>query len=701
MKKDIAILLPYKERYTLKESAAASIWVKDYLKKSTYNNRTLVFGNLLKKQKPLTKNFINLNIQNIKLKKNYFYTKKFFDKFTKYNFKIIEIHNRPESLIFFLKKKIKSKFIFIYHNNPQHLRFSKTVNERLFIVNNCDHIFFVSKWVMRKFFEGLPFKYKNNCEVLYPSIYQLKKFPKKNNTIIFTGKLNTSKGYDIYGKAIIKILNNYPKWKAIAIGNERREKHNFKHKNFTVMDWMPHAKIIDYYKKSSISIVCSKWQEPFGRTAMESASCGCATITSNKGGLSETFNNRLILNNLNENKLELLIKKIIDKPKLLKKIQRKNFHNVLHKIEKLTFKLDGLKSFLLGKKINYIRNKNLKILHISNFDEKNDHRLFNISIANKISKGFIKNNHDVINFSYRDFQSKTLFKNNKLLNNKVLSIVDNYKPNLILLGHNNILDTSTLLRVKGKYNSKIALWYEDHLVKNGPNYKNNLNLIEKNHEIIDKFFFTTHPTSIRTKIAKSKIHYIPIPADENIENLKIYNSNNRYKDLFFALSHGVNFGKLKNKNIDEREIFLNELVTKNVNLTFNILGYANEQPKWNYEYYKELLKCKMALNLSRGQPSRYASSNRIASLIANGIMTFIDKKTRFSDFFDTNEMGFYSNVDDLIRQLDKIHGDMKKINQISKNGKRRYFSIFNNLIVSDYITSKTFNTNNKYRYVWD
>ena len=48
MKKKIAILLPYKEKYTLNESAAASIWVKDYLKKSNLENQTLVFGNLSK-----------------------------------------------------------------------------------------------------------------------------------------------------------------------------------------------------------------------------------------------------------------------------------------------------------------------------------------------------------------------------------------------------------------------------------------------------------------------------------------------------------------------------------------------------------------------------------------------------------------------------------------------------------------------------
>ena len=701
MKKKIAILLPYKEKYTLNESAAASIWVKDYLTKSTLENQTLVFGNLSKNKQPLTKNFINLNIQNVKFKKNYFYTKRFLDKCSEYNFEIIEIHNRPESLIYLLNKKIRSKIIFVYHNNPQDLRFSKTVSERLFIVNNCDQIFFVSKWVMTKFFEGLPFAYKNNCEVLYPSISKLNKFPSKNKTIIFTGKLNSSKGYDLFGKAVVNILNKFKDWKAVAIGNEKREKYSFKHKNFKVYDWMPHSKIMSFYKKSSISVVCSKWQEPFGRTAMESAACGCATITSDRGGLNETFNNTLVLKKLNEDSLFNLITKIIKNNKLLRRIQKDNFKDVLHKIEDLVDKIDNLKKYFLNSKVNYIKNHNLKILHISNFDEKNDHRLFNISIANKLSKGFVKNNQDILNFSYRDFNNKILIKNENLLNKKIFNIVDNYRPNLILLGHNNILQRQTITQIKDKYSTKLALWYEDHIVEGGPNYKNNLNLIEKNHDLIDKYFVTTHPDAVKTKIPKNKIKYIPIPADENIENLEIYNSKNRYKDLFFALSHGVNYGKLKNRNIDEREKFLNELIQKNKSLTFNILGYANEQPKWNYDFFDELAKCKMALNLSRGTPRKYASSNRIASLIANGIMTFIDKKTKYSDFFDESEMGFYTNVDNLLSQTEEMSDDVNKINKISMNGKRRYLSIFSNLIVSDYILSKTFDIKNKFKYIWD
>ena len=160
MKKKIAILLPYKEKYTADEAAAASIWVKDYLNSSKLKKETLVFGDLGKYKKPITTNFINLDISKINFRKNYSYTKKFYNQFDKYNFEIVEIHNRPESLVYLLKKKMKCKFIFIYHNNPQDLRYSKTVKERLFIVNNCHQIYFVSKYVMNKFFEGLPFNYK-------------------------------------------------------------------------------------------------------------------------------------------------------------------------------------------------------------------------------------------------------------------------------------------------------------------------------------------------------------------------------------------------------------------------------------------------------------------------------------------------------------------------------------------------------------
>jgi len=692
MKNKIAILLPYKENYTLNKAGAASIWVKDYLKYTKLNHETTIFGNLDEKFKPLSKNYINLNLSKNTLSKNLLYTKKFYNHYLDKKFQIVEIHNRPESLIFMIKKKVSSKLIFIFHNNPQEMRGSSSIQERVFLAENTDYIYFVSDWVKKKFFEGLPYKHRNNCETLYPAIKPMSKFPKKEKLIIFSGKLNSSKGYDIFGKVILKILDKFEDWKALVIGNEPRERFTFDHNNLKIIDWIKHDQILKYYSKSSISIVPSIWDEPFGRTAMESAAHGCATITTDKGGLIETFNNDLILKNLNEKNLFNLVSKLIQYPKYLKNIQIKNFKNVLHKIDQQVKKIDDVKSYFMVNKINFLNNKKQKILHISQFDERNDFRLFNISIASKLSKGFIRNNHDVINLSYRNYLSKNIFKNKyELVNNKIKSIVDNYKPSMLILGHNNVLSRNLIEFIKDKYKIKITLWYEDALGKrgNGPNWKDNLNLIEKNNDLIDSYFTTTHPDEIITSINKNKMFFLPVPVDENIENLKLYNYDNKFKDLFFALSHGVNSGKLKTGKFDEREIFINELIKKFPKINYNILGISNEHPKWNYEYYQELLKCKIALNLSRGKPIKYTSSNRIASLIANGIFTFIDSKTKYSDFFNSDELGFYDSIDDLGNKIEELLKFPKKINQYAKNGSNKYFKLFNNKLITNSIIEKT------------
>ena len=67
------------------------------------------------------------------------------------------ITNSNLKFLYLIKKKVKAKLIFIYHNNPQDLRSSSSVKERTFIAENTDQIYFVSGWVKNKFFE--PSKY--------------------------------------------------------------------------------------------------------------------------------------------------------------------------------------------------------------------------------------------------------------------------------------------------------------------------------------------------------------------------------------------------------------------------------------------------------------------------------------------------------------------------------------------------------------
>ena len=109
---------------------------------------------------------------------------------------------------------------------------------------------------------------------------------------------------------------------------------------------------------------------------------------------------------------------------------------------------------------------------------------------------------------------------------------------------------------------------------------------------------------------------------------------------------------------------------------------------------------KTALNLSRGGPSKYASSNRIATLMGNGMLTFIDEKTKFQDFFTNGEIITYKNEKDLINKFISIKDNKIEIVKKSKLAKKNYFKYFENVIVSDFIVSTIFKTHKKYKHIW-
>ena len=690
-----AIILPLKESFSDKDFGAVSIWVDYYLKNTKRKIDYIFCRKLPKNYKYLNKNVIPISLKS-KFYTNLQYIKNINKEIKKRNILSIEIHNRPEYAYYLIKNNPDLKINLIFHNDPNTIRYSNKPNYKKFLLENCNKIIFVSNWVKKRFFIDLNFAHKNNVHVIYNFINLINEFPKKRKIIVFSGKLNTSKGFGIFGSAIIKILNKYTDWQAFVYGNEQRESFNFIHPRLKINNWISHKNLLKIYEKSSISVVNPTWEEPFGRTALESASRGCAVITSKSGGLSETFKNNFVLQKNNKNELIKAISKLIDNKILLKKIQKQNFNNVIHKPHKSVNALDELrlKKNTLVQKIN----KSFKILHISNFGIKNDHRLFNLSIAKKISNGFIRNGHDVINFDYRSHNEGFLLNNS--IDKKIISITNNYRPDLILLGHNNSLSRSSILSLKEKFRVKVAMWYEDHVMKGDPSYRKNLDLIEKNNDIIDNYFITTSPDIIKTKIKKNKINFLPIPVDPNIENGKFYEVK-KNKDLFFALSHGVNYGKLKKNTFDERTMFIDKLISySNNKINFNILGLYNEEPKWNYDFTDELMVCKTALNLSRGGPNKYASSNRIASLMGNGVLPFIHSKVKYQDFFDNDEIIIYNDHKDLINKLIRIINKPKELKLRSIKSKKSYFNYFQNNIVADFIISKIFKTKKKFKYVW-
>ncbi len=686
-----------------------SLFINDTLKISKYKKNTTVYGNTEYRNK------FKIKYVNIPLQKVFFQSqnKKYVDEFVKLekkkNSDLIELHNRPIYLTY-LTNKLKNKtYILYFHNDPLTMSGSKSISERIFLLKNCFKIIFNSNWSKRRFLEGMKSDYINSEKLVVINQSAKKNkinLNKKKNIITFVGKLNKSKGYDLFGKAILKILNKYKNWTSLVIGDEPRDQLVFSHKNLFKLGFKKHKDVLNLYKKSSIAVVCSRWEEPFGRTSLEAASNGCAVIISNRGGLPETITNGVILKKLDVKNIYNEIESLIKNPKKRKKIQKlslKNFFLTHQFVSKLIDQIRDQK-LSFNKKINsFPPRKSLRILHITNFNERHNGRLF-FNTGRRINNGFIRLGNSVLEFSDRDIQKHyknyTDISGAKSLNDKLKKTCYNYKPDLIVLGHADLISSEMLGELKDEYpNLKIAQWFLDPLNKNGPDYLKNRNRILDKSEFLDANFITTSPDVLGFLPKSVNNYFIPNPSDQSFETLNNYKYDCS-NDVFFALSHGVHRGNLKSRTVDDREIFIKKLIDKSKDVKFDLFGINKVQPIWADQYFKTISNSKMGLNLSRGVPIKYYSSDRITQITGNGLVTLIDEKTGYRDFFSDNEMVFYKNLSDLSEKISKISQDEKLRRLIGKKGKDKYTKYFNSKLVAEFIINKTFDINSKNKYLW-
>ena len=691
----IASILPYKENYSKHGAGAVALWISEFMRDSIYKKKTYVIGNTLNKSF-LTKNYININIKSLNSRFNSTtkeYSNNIIKKIKNMNFDVIELHNRPVMVKEFFKK-INSKIILYFHNDPTTMKGAMSVSERIYLLENVDKIIFISKWVKKRFFKDLPILSDNKTQIIYHSIDPIKKILKKNKQIIFVGKLNESKGYDLYCKSMFKVLDKNKDWIALSIGEEKRFQNYPIHKRHKNLGQISHKKVMDYLSKSEIAIIPSRWEEPFGRTALEASSRGCATIISTNGGLTETSDYTIKLKRLDVNNIEFETIKLIANDKLRKQIQKNSKKFIKHNLKSNSKIIDSMRESLFPfNKVNINRGK-LRILNIYNLAQKLNHRIYNLSLGKKFTNGFIRNGHDVIEISDRDYvrQNKglNLFRIKDKFHNYLIETFKNYNPDLIIFGHSDNITENILNDFKSiNKNIIISQWNEDPFITNLPDTSGNMERLKKFIPIVNHSFITTNPSVLNfSKKNNQNIHFFMTPVDKNIECFDVFKLKPQ-NDIFYAMSHGVNRATLKGGKIDNRVNFLNKLIKKIGGIKYDFYGFGKQEPVWGNEFYRSLLNSKMALNLSRGNPTKHYSSNRIASLMGNGLMVLIDKKVKMNSFFNSSEIVSYDHINDLAEKIKFYKKNDKSRIKIAKKGKEKYFKLFNEVKISKYIIDKS------------
>jgi|TARA_B110000211_G_C14088129_1_gene557631 glycosyltransferase involved in cell wall biosynthesis len=699
----ISILLPYKENFSPEYPGAVSIFLNSVIKVSKYKKFITVFGNTLFKKK------YNIKYKNIEISKKILglgsqtstYIKNYVKLENKRPSDIIEVHNRPTYIQ--LLPKNKSKKVLYFHNDPLSMNGSRSTKERIDLLSSCAKIVFNSEWSKNRFLSNLEEIYIKSQKLIVirqSADRQKVNLKNKKNIITFVGKLNKAKGYDVFGSAIIEILDRHKNWEAIVIGDEEREKIYFNHKRLKLLGFKNHIDVIKIFKKSSISVVCSRWEEPFGRTSLESASCGCAVIITNRGGLPETITNGIILNKLNKNEVFKSINELILNTKYRKEIQNlslKNF-NLTHK--NASRLIDKYRQEINSYENEPSADKKLKILHVTNFNERHNGRLF-YNTGKRINNGFIRLKHSVLEFSDRDIVSYYRKINDldgsKRLNKKFIEVISNYLPDIIVFGHADLIQRESILFIKKTFpNIKFCQWFLDRM---DTKWINNLNRFRHKYDLMDANFCTSDPKNLKFKKDKP-IFYLPNPVDESFEKLKNYENNYLNNDVFFAMSHGVHRGILKKGKFDEREIFIEKLKKLTPNIKYDLYGMEKNQPVWADNFINKISNSKMGLNLSQGKPVKFYSSDRFAQLIGNGLLVFIDEKTKINEHLNNKEIVTYKNLKDLAEKIIKYNKNDRIRKIIAKNGRDKYHKYFNSEIIAQFIVSKTLNIKTK-KFYWE
>ena len=273
----------------------------------------------------------------------------------------------------------------------------------------------------------------------------------------------------------------------------------------------------------------------------------------------------------------------------------------------------------------------------------------------------------------------------------------------MIFGHADLIKDKTLHFLKENYkNLKIAQWFLDPLIKNGPDFKKNRSRILDKIEFTDANFVTTSPYVLNFLPKNKPCLFMPNPTDPSFEVLNNFENKHCSMDVFFALSHGVHRGILKKGKYDERADFVNRLVEITPNVKFDLYGINNIQPIWADSFFKSISNAKMGVNLSRGNPIKYYSSDRLTQLIGNGLLTFIHENTLYHNFFSKDEVIFYSKLSNLSEKIQKFSRDDNLRKKIAKEGKKKYMKYFNSTVVANYIIDKTFEINyGKTKYMWE
>ncbi len=336
----------------------------------------------------------------------------------------------------------------------------------------------------------------------------------------------------------------------------------------------------------------------------------------------------------------------------------------------------------------------MKILHIANFGFNKQGAHFYCT-DRKISAGLTENGHFVYDFSFRDMaRMGTIFKTKKLganwANKEILKIVNNLEPDLVLIGHSDLMSPNVLKEIKKQFpQTKIAFWYVDPLY-----LEQKLGFVREFSPYLDAIFCTTGGEYLeKLKQPHLKVAYMPNVGHRNVEVLKQFESAKIDKEFIFC---GVVYKE------PVREKFLKDLAdTLSENqVQYQYYGCFEQAGVYGKGYYKVLSEARMGLNYSRKNDVTLYSSDRIVQLTGNGLLTFSPNIPDFNQLYSDQEVVYFEDQNDLATKIKYYADHPTEAKKIAEAGWNKTRNSFNAKRISQFMLEVTFDQPLSEAYEW-
>jgi glycosyltransferase involved in cell wall biosynthesis len=213
---------------------------------------------------------------------------------------IVEVHNRPE-LALILARRLTVPVTLFLHNDPQGMRGARTVAERKRLLERLACVVTVSEFLRCRLLEGIE---PSRMPPVLPNCLDLREVPApgpREDVVLFAGRVVADKGADVFVRACSLALPQLPGWRAEMIGADRfgptspetpfmrALRPPADSAGVRMSGWRPHAAVLGAMARAAMVVVPSRWQEPFGLTALEAMACGTALLCAPRGGLAEVM----------------------------------------------------------------------------------------------------------------------------------------------------------------------------------------------------------------------------------------------------------------------------------------------------------------------------------------------------------------------------------------------------------------------------